>query len=83
MEETDLELGIQANCRRLEGFPSFGHFIAGDRQEAIYRRSGSLSARSLLSQQSELHHLELQLETLDSKDACDLGNAATLQRARE
>ncbi|CAD6582030.1 MAG: hypothetical protein ASARMPREDX12_000737 [Alectoria sarmentosa] len=83
MEATDLELGIQANCRRLEGFPSFSHFIAGDRQEAIYRKFGSLSARSLLYQQSELHHLELQLETLDSEDACDLGNVAAQQRARE
>ena len=85
MEETDIELGALSNLpqrRCLEGFPSFSNFIAGDNQEAIYRRFGSLSARNLLYQQSELHHLEEELEAYDREDAQDLNNLPAQQRAR-
>ena len=78
-----LTLPNQPRRRHLEGFPSFSHFIAGDRQEAIYRRFGSLSARNLLYQQSELHRLEHQLELYDAEDAQDLDDVAAQQRARQ
>ena len=85
MEGVDVELGvtITADCHRLDGFPSFSHFIAGDRQEAIYRKFEYLSAHNLLYQQSELHHSEQQLETLDAEGECGLRNIAAQQRARE
>lgn len=85
MENVDLELGSQPNqgrCRHLDGFPSFSHFIAGDRQEAIYRRFGSLSARNLLYQQSELHRLEQALDKCDKEDIQDLDDVSAQRRAR-
>lgn len=85
MEGIDIELGSLPSLpsrRCLEGYPSFSHFIAGDRQESIYRKFGSLSARNLLYQQSELHHLEYELENYDKEDAQDLSNVPAQQRAR-
>ena len=85
MDDTDIELGAPPSLptrRCLDGFPSFSHFIAGDSQEAIYRKFGSLSARNLLYQQSELHHLEHELEIYDNEDAHDLNNVPAQQRAR-
>lgn len=82
-EEADVDLGIKSNCQRLQGFPTLNGFVSGDRQEACDRRFGSPSARNLLYQQSELHHLEQQLEAFDPEDTQDLGNVAAQQRARE
>ena len=85
MEDVDIELGTLADLpgrRYLEGFPSFSNFIARDRQEAIYRRFGSLSARNLLYQQSELHHLQNRLELYEREDTQDLSNVPAQQRAR-
>ncbi|KAL9023683.1 MAG: hypothetical protein Q9196_007044, partial [Gyalolechia fulgens] len=56
---------------RLAGYPSFAHFIARDADAAIYRKYQSLSARSLLYLQSELHELERQLDELDASDVND------------
>ena len=86
MEGANIEVVTLPNLPRrryLEGFPSLSHFIAGDRQEAIYRRFGSLSARSLLYQQSELHRLEHQLELYDQEDAQGLDNVSAQKRARQ
>lgn len=85
MNDTDIELGALPSLparRCLDGFPSFSLFIAGDKQEAIYRRFGSLSARNLLYQQSELHRLEHELEIYDKEDARDMNNVHAQQRAR-
>ena len=85
MDGTDIELGALPSLparRCLDGFPSFSHFIAGASQEAIYRRFGSLSARNLLYQQSELHRLEHELEIYDKEDTHNLNNVPAQQRAR-
>lgn len=85
MDNADIESrAIPDSPRRrcLEGFSSFSHFIAEDRQEAIYHRLGSLSARNLLYQQGELHYLEHELEVYDKEDAQDLDNVPAQQRAR-
>ena len=86
MEGANIEITTLPNLPRrryLEGFPALSHFIAGDRQEAIYRRFGSLSARNLLYQQSELHRLEHELELYDEEDAQDLDDVSAQQRARQ
>ena len=86
MEAANIEMTAPPNLPRrryLEGFPSLSHFIGGDSQEAIYRRFGSLSARNLLYQQSELHRLEHELELYDEEDAQDLDNVSAQQRARQ
>lgn len=82
-EERGREMESLPRCRRLDGFPSFSNFIAGDGQEAIYRKFSSLSARNLLYQQSELHYLEKQLEQYDAEDAQSLEDIKAQRRARE
>jgi len=68
---------------RLEGYPSFAEFIAQDQDAAIYRKFECLSARNLLYLQSELHHLEGQLQQLDRDDAKDIRNDEAQKAARE
>ena len=73
----DIELARpDRSLDQLEGYPAFAHFIARDRDAAIYRKFERLSARNLLYQQSELHDLERQLEELDQEDARDIENEA-------
>jgi hypothetical protein len=68
---------------RLEGYPSFAEFITQDQDAAIYRKFERLSARNLLYLQSELHHLEGQLQQLDRDDAKDIRNEEAQKAARE
>lgn len=67
---------------RLEGYPSFAHFIAKDSDASIYRKYAHLSARNLLYLQSELHDLEEQLRQLDGEDAKDIDNEEAQKAAR-
>jgi hypothetical protein len=67
---------------RLEGYPSFAEFITQDQDAAIYRKFERLSARNLLYLQSELHHLEGQLQQLDRDDANDIGNEEAQKATR-
>ena len=67
---------------RLEGYPSYADFISKDREAAIYRKFGNLSARSLLYMQGELHELEQQLEDFDSEDLRDIDNKDAQKSAR-
>ena len=76
----DVELA--APSTRLEGYPSFAHFIAKDSDAAIYRKFESLSARNLLYQQSELHELERQLDNFDREDTKDIGDEEAQHAAR-
>ena len=78
----ELELHSSAERRRLEGYPSFAEFIAKDKDAAIYRRFESLSARNLLYQQSELHHLENKAAELDQEEAKEIENENAQQAAR-
>ena len=78
----ELELQSSSELRRLEGYPSFAEFIAKDKDAAIYRRYESLSARNLLYQQSELHHLEKKAAELDQEEAKDIENVNAQQAAR-
>ena len=79
----ELESQSPAEQRRLEGYSSFADFIAKDKVAAIYRRYGSLSARNLLYQQSELHQLEKQAAELDQEEAKKTGNENAQQAARD
>ena len=81
---TDIELrGTSKSASpRLEGYPSFAHFIAKDGDAAIYRRYAHLSARNLLYLQSELHELEERLGCLDRENAKDLDDENAQKAAR-
>ena len=57
------------NPQLLEGYPTFAEFMAKDQDAAIYRRFQSLSARSLLYQESELHDLERRSQEIDHEEA--------------
>lgn len=85
MSRSDFKLGFPANARpaRLDGYPSFAHFIAKDADAEIYRKYAHLSARNLLYLQSELHELEEQLGQLDREDAKDIDNEEAQKAARE
>ena len=74
---------MTARPARLDGYPSFAHFIARDGDATIYRKYANLSARSLLYLQSELHELEEQLRQLDREDAKDINNEEAQKAARE
>lgn len=78
----EFELQSSSELRRLEGYPSFAEFIAKDKDAAIYRRYGSLSARNLLYQQSELHQLEKQAAELDHEEAKNIENENAQRAAR-
>ena len=80
--ERNVELALRQPRRRLNGYPSFAHFIARDREAAIYRKFAHLSARSLLYQQSQLHELERQLFDLDQQDAKCFDNEDSQKVAR-
>ena len=80
--QRDFELDLPPRSRRLEGYPSFAHFVAKDKEAAIYRKFQHLSARSLLYQQSYIHDLEHQLASLDEEDAKDIENEKAQQVAR-
>lgn len=80
----DIERAEKATALRcLDGYLSFAEFIARDRDAAIYRKFGGLSARNLLYLQSELHYLEGRLHALDKEDAESLGNDNACKVARE
>ena len=82
--ESDVDLeAMPTPPRHLSGYPSFAEFIAKDKDAAIYRCFGNLSARSLLYQQSELHELERKLEELDREDAKDIDNENAQKAARQ
>ena len=82
--ESDVDLEAMSTApRHLSGYPSFAEFIAKDKDAAIYRSFGNLSARSLLYQQSELHQLEWKLEELDREDAKDIDNVNAQKAARQ
>ncbi|KAL8730387.1 MAG: hypothetical protein Q9181_004684 [Wetmoreana brouardii] len=83
-QDVDFELGIPFPHRRarLEGYPSFAHFIARDSDAAIYRKYSHLSARNLLYLQSELHELEERLKNLDKEDGKDTHNEEAQKAAR-
>ncbi|KAL8706383.1 MAG: hypothetical protein Q9201_000528 [Fulgogasparrea decipioides] len=83
-QDVDFELGIpsQHQRARLEGYPSFAHFIARDSDAAIYRKYSHLSARNLLYLQSELHELEERLKNLDKEDGKDTHNEQAQKAAR-
>lgn len=85
MSRSELELGFPSTVRsaRLDGYPSFAHFIAKDSDAAIYRKYAHLSARNLLYLQSELHDLEGKLRQLDREDAKDINNEEAQKAARE
>ena len=74
--------GPRESILRLSGYPTYAEFISKDRDAAVYRRFGSLNARSLLYMQSELHELERQLENLDKEDLKDIGNEDAQKAAR-
>jgi hypothetical protein len=57
-----------ADSSKIHGYPSFATIIASDPTAAIYRRFGSLSARTLLYMQSELAELESKLGALEHED---------------
>lgn len=79
--ERDIELAPPHPRKRLVGYPSFAHFIAKDKDAAIFRKFQHLSARSLLYQQSYLHELEGQLRSLDEEDAeCSSKEAQRIAR---
>lgn len=80
--ERNVELALSQPRRRLNGYPSFAHFIAKDREAAIYRKFAHLSARSLLYQQSYLHELEGQLASLDQEEAKCFDNEDAQKVAR-
>ncbi|KAI4244014.1 MAG: hypothetical protein LQ352_006941, partial [Teloschistes flavicans] len=79
-QDVDLELESRPRRQstRLQGYPSFAHFISRDGDAAIYRKFSHLSARSLLYLQSELHELEERLQLLDAEDGKDLENEEDL-----
>jgi len=79
----DTELASSSPPARLEGYPSFAEFITQDQDAAIYRKFERLSTRNLLYLQSELHHLEGQLQQLDRDDAKDIRNEDAQKAARE
>ena len=85
MSDHDVELGYLSDAppARLEGYPSFAHFIARDGDANIYRKYAQLSARNLLYLQSELHVLDEQLRLLDREDAKDIDNEEPQKAARE
>ena len=71
-----------ARPARLDGYPSFAHFIARDADASIYRKYAHLSARNLLYLQSELHELEEQLQQLDEEDAKHIDDELAQKAAR-
>ena len=89
MSDDDVELGHSSTAAptrlpaRLEGYPSFAHFIARDGDAAIFRKYAQLSSRNLLYLQSELHDLDEQLRQLDGEDAKDIDNEEAEKAARE
>ena len=85
MSDLDVELGHLSITRpaRLEGYPSFAHFIARDGDAAIFRQYAQLSARNLLYLQSELHELEERLRNLDREDVKEVDNDEMRKAARE
>lgn len=81
-QNVDIELAEPSNRpAQLKGYPTFAEFIARDQDAAIYRKFERLSARNLLYQQSELHHLERQLDQLDHEDAKEIDNQAAQKAA--
>ena len=68
--EHDVESAPSPLRRRLAGYPSFAHFVAKDKDAAIFRKFQHLSSRSLLYQQSYLHSLEEKLLSLDEDVKC-------------
>ena len=81
--ESDVELAaVPSAPSRLNGYPSFAAFIAKDKDAAIHRKFESLSGRSLLYQQSELHDLQRQLEEIDLEDAKEIGDINAQRAAR-
>jgi hypothetical protein len=52
-----------------EGYPRISAYIDSDYDTALFRRFGTLHARSLLYKQVELTELEAQLDKLDKEDA--------------
>lgn len=85
MSGPDVELRHLSNAPpvRLEGYPSFAHFIALDGDAMIYRKYSHMSARNLLYLQSEIHELDEQLRQLDREDAKDIDNEEPQKAARE
>jgi len=55
-----------------EGYPRISAYIDSDYDTALFRRFGTLHARSLLYKQVELTELEAQLDELDKEDAGQL-----------
>ena len=86
MSLEDFELAHPSNSlarpARLDGYPSFAHFIARDADAAIYRKYAHLSARNLLYLQSELHELEQRLQRLDEEDAKHIDDERAQKAAR-
>ena len=82
MSLDDFELAHPSNSARLDGYPSFAHFIARDADAAIYRKYAHLSARNLLYLQSELHELEERLQQMDEEDAKCMNDERAQKAAR-
>jgi hypothetical protein len=77
------EVGAKPATPTLRGYPSFAAFIEQDQDAQIYRKFGSLSARSLLYQQSKLHALHLKLQELDNEDSKFEKNEDARKAARD
>lgn len=80
--ERDVEFAPLPTGQRFAGYPSFAHFVAKDKDAAIFRKFQHLSARSLLYQQNHLHELEEQLLALDAEDGKSLDNDGAQKIAR-
>jgi hypothetical protein len=69
MTDIEAQKGRFHDPARLDGFPSFAHFISEDIEGAIFRKFDRLSARNLLYLQSNLNELRAALDNLDKLDA--------------
>jgi hypothetical protein len=77
--QTGFKIGSSAYYKRglsvdryPEGYPRISAYIDSDYDTALFRRFGTLHARSLLYKQVELTELEAQLDELDKEDAGQL-----------
>ncbi|KIW31454.1 hypothetical protein, variant [Cladophialophora immunda] len=53
----------------LDGYPKYAHLVSHYPGMAMYRRFARLNAQNLLYMQSELAHLELELDTIAKEDS--------------
>lgn len=69
MADVEAQKGRRPYPDRLDGFPSFAHFMSDDNEGAIFRRFDYLSARNILYLQSNVNELRAKLDKLDRIDA--------------